>query len=103
MIHTIALLLFAVVPAETATWPAFLGAGAQSTAQPLPLQWSPAKNIAWRSELPGHGQSSPVVWGPRLFVTSVSGEQKDTYHILCLDLLDGRELWRRSLANSAPQ
>ena len=85
------------------SWPAFLGAGASSTnAETLPIKWSPSENVLWRATLPGHGQSSPVVWGQRVFLTSVEGPQKETFHILCLDLQSGTELWRRSLKNSSP-
>ncbi|TWU23298.1 outer membrane biogenesis protein BamB [Novipirellula galeiformis] len=84
-------------------WPAFLGAGAgPRDATALPLTWSPTEHIAWIKSVPGHGQSSPVVWGNRVFVTSVEGAQKDTYYTVCLDTADGSELWRNELTNSAP-
>ena len=41
-----------------------------------PGEWGPSKNIAWKTEVPGRGHSSPVVWGDRIFLTtSVEGEQ----------------------------
>ena len=42
----------------------------------LPDTWSTTKNVRWKTPIPGHGWSSPVVWGERIFVTSVipSGE-----------------------------
>jgi len=98
------LLLWAVMAASTTDhWPAFLGAGATDhTAAELPLTWSPSNNVAWVKTIPGHGQSSPVVWGDRVFVTSVEGPMKDTYHTLCFDRDSGEERWRRSTANSTP-
>src|SRR5690606_32721247 len=30
------------------------------------------------------------------------GANKDSYHTICLDLASGRELWRRTVANSTP-
>jgi len=36
----------------------------------LPLEWSPTKNIAWKTEIPGRGHSSPVVSGGLIFVTA---------------------------------
>jgi outer membrane protein assembly factor BamB len=35
-----------------------------------PEEWSPDKNIAWKTAVPGRGHSSPVVWGDRIFLTT---------------------------------
>jgi outer membrane protein assembly factor BamB len=103
MLNLSILYLLALTPIVPDNWPAFLGAGAsEAKAEQLPLKWSPTENIAWRAIMPGHGQSSPVVWGERVFLTSVEGPQKDTFHTVCLDLNSGKELWRKSLKNSAP-
>jgi outer membrane protein assembly factor BamB len=41
-----------------------------------PSEWSPTKNIAWKTEVPGRGHSSPVVWEGRIFLTtSIEGER----------------------------
>src|SRR5262245_51790035 len=82
-------------------WPAFRGAGdSVSGARQLPLKWSPAENVAWTAELPGYGQSSPVVWKDKVFVTAVEGEYKDTLHLLCLDLGTGKEVWRKTFVGT---
>lgn len=99
-------LLFSVlvcVATAVEAWPSFLGPAAEAVeASQLPLQWSPTDGLAWMAELPGHGQSSPVVWGDKLFVTSVEGPLKDTYHITCLDIRDGKKVWSHRLPNSVP-
>ncbi|MFO1065978.1 MAG: PQQ-binding-like beta-propeller repeat protein [Pirellulales bacterium] len=84
-------------------WPAFLGQGA-STIDPasIPDHWGPTENIAWQASLPGKGQSSPVIWGDHVFVTSIEGTMKETCHIVALSLTDGRELWRTSLDSVTP-
>ncbi|WP_254510489.1 outer membrane protein assembly factor BamB family protein [Anatilimnocola floriformis] len=85
----------------TPAWPAFLGQGASAVeANSLPLEWSPTKNIAWEAAIPGHGQSSPIVWGDRVFVTSVEGDMKDTNHVLAFSLADGKQLWKDSFESS---
>ena len=33
-----------------------------------PLEWSEATNVAWKTEVPGRGSSSPIVWGDKVFV-----------------------------------
>jgi outer membrane protein assembly factor BamB len=32
--------------------------------------WSATENILWKSEIPGRGHSSPIVWGDRIFLTT---------------------------------
>lgn len=75
-------------------WPGFLGAGATPLhADTLPLKWSPTENVAWKSTLPGQGQSAPVIWGDKVFVTCIDGPTKDTCHVVALSLADGKLLW----------
>jgi outer membrane protein assembly factor BamB len=44
----------------------------------LPVRWSPTENIAWRTGIPGSGNSSPVIWGDRIFLTTAfdSGKRR---------------------------
>lgn len=87
-----------------AKWPGFLGTGASPLDfNTIPLTWSPQENTAWKQELPGYGQSSPVVFGERVYVTSVEGKEKETLHIVCVDLKDGTEVWKRSFPSTFPQ
>lgn len=89
------------VPADN--WPAFLGINASvSTSKELPTKWSPTEGIVWKVATPGHGQSSPVIWGDKVFVTSTEGPRKDNYHVLCLSLIDGTQLWKHTLQNTDP-
>ena len=55
-----------------ATWPQFRGIGASGVADAatLPLNFSSTENVAWVTEIPGRGWSSPIVWGDRVFVTA---------------------------------
>jgi len=88
---------------ETTSWPAFLGAGAHGVdASALPLTWTPTENVAWSQDIVGHGQSSPVVWENFVIVTTVVGDNKDTYFVLCFDVTSGEKLWQVELANSVP-
>jgi outer membrane protein assembly factor BamB len=82
-------------------WPSFQGPPATNVqADELPLTWSPDKNIAWKTSLPGYGQSSPVVWGSRLFVTSVSGGMKENCHVCAIDVLTGKLEWQRDFESA---
>jgi len=84
-------------------WPGFLGQGASKlSADKFPIQWDVPAALKWNVPLPGHGQSSPVLWGDAVFVTSVEGPMKDTYHVICFDVETGSERWRQTIKNSVP-
>jgi outer membrane protein assembly factor BamB len=53
-------------------WPQFRGPAGSGIADEssLPEKWSDSQNVAWSSEIPGRGWSSPIVWRDRVFVTS---------------------------------
>ncbi|MBN8248608.1 MAG: PQQ-binding-like beta-propeller repeat protein [Verrucomicrobia bacterium] len=79
--------------AGTTDWPAFRGAnssGVAVDAQP-PLRPGPGAGVAWQTEVPG-SPSSPVVWGDRVFVTTVADGKLETR---AYGLRDGRLLWSR--------
>jgi outer membrane protein assembly factor BamB len=76
-------------------WPTWRGpdmAGISKESN-LPSVWSETKNIAWKLPLPGKAGSSPVIWGERIFLTSVDG---NGYALLCIGT-SGKEIWRRQL------
>jgi outer membrane protein assembly factor BamB len=76
-------------------WPAFLGGGKIEVSEKIPLSWS-REQIAWTQDLPGYGQSSPVVAGGQAFVTSIEGPRKEKCHVIALDLTSGRIAWTHS-------
>ncbi len=96
--RVVLLLLFvSSLVAPAADWPGFRGTGDGLTrARDLPIEWSPTKNLAWKIDLPGYGQSSPVVWRDTVYVTAVSGAMRDRGHILALDVATGKERWRHT-------
>ncbi|HEX2491441.1 MAG TPA: PQQ-binding-like beta-propeller repeat protein, partial [Blastocatellia bacterium] len=79
---------------RTDVWPGFRGLGDSHTAaRELPLEWADDKNVAWDVALPGYGQSSPVVWRDRVFLTAVEGANKEKLLVFSQDLKGGRQLW----------
>ena len=85
--------------ASTSVWPGFRGHGdSHSDAKRLPLHWSPDENIAWSAQVPGYGQSSPVVWRNRVVVTSVDGPKKEHLIVSCFDMSTGDVYWRRRVS-----
>ena len=66
----------------------------------MPLNWSPTESIAWRSELDGHGQSSPVVVGDSVYLTAVEGPLKEQNLVICIDATNGAKKWQKSFESS---
>ncbi len=69
------------VTATDGNWPSFRGARAAGVAdgQRLPDTWDGEHgvNIAWKTEIPGLGHSSPIVWERTVFVTSAVSSDPD--------------------------
>ena len=83
-------------PGAEKQWPCLRGPSRQGHVfdARMPRAWSATDNVVWRSELPGRGNSSPVVWDDRLWVTAeVPGETVGRV-LLCFDRRNGEELWR---------
>src|SRR5574341_1103227 len=72
-------------------WPRWRGpnGNAVSDEAPLPVTWTPSKNVVWKAAVPGEGSSSPVVWGDSVFVTSAL-EDGARRVVSCLALGTGR-------------
>lgn len=87
--------------AEDSSWPGFRGLGDSHTSSVnLPLTWSNDKNIAWKKDLPGYGQSSPVVWNGLTFVTATLGDEKETLLVICLKVETGDVVWQKEFLTS---
>jgi outer membrane protein assembly factor BamB len=105
-------------------WPQFRGPHAQGIGAGLPDHWSATENVAWKSEIAGRGWSSPIVWGNRLFLTTVinSGQGEEPkkglyfggdrpeppksehlWKVICLDLRTGAKQWEKTVHQGAPQ
>ena len=108
-------------------WPQFRGPSASGIgdgAKP-PVHWDAAKgvNVAWTVEIPGLADSSPVVWGDQIFVTTaVSSDPKQTFRtglygdtdpvndssphqwkVLAIDSKTGKILWEQTAHQGVPK
>jgi outer membrane protein assembly factor BamB len=54
--------------------------------------WSPTTNIKWRVAIPGAGNSSPIVWADRIYVTTAQ-EGGRKLSLMAYTRADGRKLW----------
>src|SRR6516225_2662469 len=76
-------------------WPAWRGQDGSgiSADKNYPLKWGTKDNVRWRVDLPGPGNSSPIVSGDRVFVSQAV--QKDSRRtLLCFDKNSGKLLWQ---------
>ncbi|OFW08840.1 MAG: hypothetical protein A3H96_08300 [Acidobacteria bacterium RIFCSPLOWO2_02_FULL_67_36] len=113
-------------------WPYWRGPAADGMAVgDAPVTWSDARNVAWATDLPGLGHSSPVVLGDKIFLTTAiptgavrtmastaatdqgprrrggfgggGGQQVEhKFDVLCFDRKTGKILWQRTATTATP-
>src|SRR5262245_47877534 len=75
-------------------WPRWRGPAQGVVADgDYPDQWSPTENVLWKVKVPGQGNSSPIIWKDRLFLTAHENQGK-TRLVLGFDRTDGKLLWQ---------
>ncbi len=103
------LLLAGVSAALAGNWPAWRGplANGQAAEQDVPLHWSTIEHVRWKTALPDEGNSTPIVWGNRVFLTQASDKvdwppknnagpaSAHRRAVLCFDRSTGQRLWDR--------
>ncbi len=122
-------LLFAAIAATASAdpnWPRWRGPrmnGVAVDADP-PIEWSEANNVVWKVRLPGHGSSTPILWGDRLYVlmaVRVDGleaplpphargaddkppgaESAQEFRVLAIDRATGKTIWERTAGKATP-
>ncbi|MBT4864898.1 MAG: PQQ-binding-like beta-propeller repeat protein [Planctomycetaceae bacterium] len=95
---------FAVGSVRAENWPQFRGPGGRGVSHEtdIPLKWSNTENIAWKTNIPGEGWSSPVVFGDRVFVTTAT-QDGVSCHAICIDRKTGRVLWNTEVVQQTPR
>ncbi len=109
---------------NNANWPQFRGVGSLGVAEDpnLPDKWSATENVAWKTEIPGTGWSSPIVWGDNIFLTAViSADSKEApkkglyfggerpvptdehrWVVYAVSFKTGKILWEKEVHRGAP-
>ncbi len=93
-----------LITASASSWPEWRGSGGSGVADEkgLPTRWSSQENVRWKVPLPDRGNSTPAVWGNRVFITQpIESEGKRL--VLCLDRISGKELWRAGTTYNLPE
>jgi outer membrane protein assembly factor BamB len=105
-------------PAADLFWPQWRGplcTGEAPGADP-PVTWSETTNVKWKTMIPGEGDSTPIVWGSRVFllaalptgsnVAAPAAPEAPTeiydFDVLCLDRDTGKILWKKTARREAP-
>src|SRR4051794_38857121 len=99
------ILLVCLVIASTSIaedWREFRGPTGQGhyNGKALPIEWSETKNVAWKSKIPGHGWSSPIVLEGKIYLTTaipVKDSKDQSLAALCLDAANGKVLWQEQV------
>jgi outer membrane protein assembly factor BamB len=75
-------------------WPRWRGPSGQGlvSGTGYPDRWSGTENVRWKTPIPGGGNSSPIVWGDRIFVTTAY-EGGRRLSVLAFRRADGSRLW----------
>ncbi len=129
MNRTVLLVVFTIfLPAPNvfaeANWPQFRGSSAGiAEDKALPVSWSTTENVVWKVDILGKGWSCPIVWGDKVFLTTVASEghveeaRKGLYlggdrnkassavhHwiVYCFDWRSGKTLWQKTVHKGKP-
>jgi outer membrane protein assembly factor BamB len=62
----------------------------------LPETFSKTENVLWVTPMPGPAAATPIIWGSRVFISSVD-QNKRLLLAMCLDRADGKVLWQKEI------
>lgn len=88
-------------PVFAADWPAWRGPTGQghSEEKNLPVKWSETENVKWKITLENQGNSTPVIWGDKIFLTQAN-KGGTIRSLLCFARADGKLLWQKDVSYS---
>ncbi len=92
-------------PGAEHQWPRFRGPSGQGETDQtnLPVEWDKGgRNVLWHVKVPGVGNSSPVIWGNALFLTSSDAKGTSRF-VHCFDRTDGSLRWTRQAPPRPPE
>lgn len=79
-------------------WPGWRGprGDGSSEEKDVPLAWNETSNVVWRTEVPGIGHASPIVFGNKVFTVSALPEDQSRI-LICFDRATGRIAWQKTV------
>jgi outer membrane protein assembly factor BamB len=100
LLSSLLILALAGLTAGAENWPNWRGPNSNgvSSEKNLPEKWASSPegdaNIAWKLAMPGMSGATPAIWGDRIFVNVVDG---DNIGLWCVDRKAGQPIWKREL------
>jgi outer membrane protein assembly factor BamB len=90
-------LLFSSDFVRAENWPGWRGPRGNGACieQGVPTNWDPAGAL-WKTELPGKGHASPIVWDDRVLTVTAMPETRQRL-LMCLDRNTGKILWQQTV------
>jgi outer membrane protein assembly factor BamB len=93
-------LLGQAVMAHGENWPGWRGPRGDGTSQEtdVPVEWDgrTGENIVWKTEIPGVGHGSPIVWGDAVFLLTCLTESNER-DLLRIDRKSGEIQWQTTV------
>ncbi len=88
-------------PTHSENWPVWRGPRGDGTSLEtnVPIHWSASSNLVWKTELPGRGHASPIVWEDKIFTVTCLPETEER-KLLCLERNAGKILWQQAVLKS---
>lgn len=93
-----------LVNSFAADWPSWRGPTNDGVTEEtdLPVKWSATENVKWKISLPDRGNSTPVVFGDKLFLTQAI-EKEGKRMLLCFNKKTGKQLWEAGITWKEPE
>jgi outer membrane protein assembly factor BamB len=109
-----------VASSAAASWRQWRGPNNNGVAESAaPTKFSATENVKWRVPIPGHGNSTPIIVGERIFLTTAvrtgsdqvsrgsgfgggAGIAEHEFVVMALDKASGKVLWRRTALTTTP-
>jgi outer membrane protein assembly factor BamB len=97
----LAVLLLASSLARAENWPQWRGPRLDGTSSEknVPTHWTASSNIAWKTELPGLGHASPIVFSNSVFTVTALPQTEERV-LLCIDRATGKLRWQKPVLKS---
>src|SRR5262249_11540276 len=69
----------------------------------LPVKWTTAENVTWKTPMPAWSGSTPIIWGNYIFLNASEGGSNRTVKgdlaLIAIDRVKGGVLWKKSLGS----